>query len=54
MTTEIANFVITPLTTAVGFAIRGTDLATLSNPNFEKTFEPHFSTGVCSSFRIRN
>ena len=37
MTTEIANFVITPLTTAVGFAVRGTDLATLSNPDFEKT-----------------
>ena len=36
MMTEIANFVITPLTTAVGFAVRGTDLATLSNPDFEK------------------
>ena len=37
MTIEIANFVITLLTTAVGFAVRGTDLATLSNPDFEKT-----------------
>ena len=36
MTTEIANFVITPLTTAVGSAVRGTDLATLSDPDFEK------------------
>ena len=36
MTTEIANFVITPLTTAVGSAVRGNDLATLSDPDFEK------------------
>ena len=36
MTTEIANFVITPLTTAVGSAVRGVDLATLSDPDFEK------------------
>ncbi len=43
MTTEIANFVITPLTTAVGFAVRGTDLATLSDPDFEKTRSAFFN-----------
>ena len=36
MTTEIVNFVITPLTTAMGFTVRGADLATLSDPDFEK------------------
>ena len=36
MTTEIAKIVIMPLTTAVGSAVRGVDLATLSDPDFEK------------------
>ena len=43
MTTEIANFVITPLTTAVGSAVRGADLATLSDPDFEKIRSAFFN-----------